>query len=170
VGGTSIEIEDRLENLGFTRAPFQLLYHVNLGWPLLDEGARIFGPGRAGEQPEPRDADAASGLSEWDRAGPPTQAFRERVFYHRPVPDAEGFAEARLESPTGGLVFKVRFRPEELPEMVQWTMTGEGHYVLGLEPAVCRVGGFAVESAAGRVPVLEPGATRAFHLSLVVAQ
>ena len=56
----------------------------------------------------------------------------------------------------GGLAFSVRFRPEELPEFVQWTMTGEGAYVLGLEPATCRVGGYEVEEAAGRVIRLEP--------------
>jgi hypothetical protein len=32
--------------------------------------------------------------------------------------------------------------PEELPHFVQWTMTGEGTYAVGLEPATCRVGGY----------------------------
>ena len=30
-----------------------LLYHINLGWPLLDEPARLVGPGQPGAPPEP---------------------------------------------------------------------------------------------------------------------
>jgi Domain of unknown function (DUF4432) len=62
----------------------------------------------------------------------------------------------------------VRFRPEQLPEFVQWTMTGEGTYVLGLEPATCRVGGAAAEEAAGRVIHLRPGESRRFDVEIRV--
>jgi Domain of unknown function (DUF4432) len=101
----------------------------------------------------------------------PTPGFHERVFYHRPVAGADGWTEARLENPAlaGGLAFSVRFRPEELPEFVQWTMTGEGAYVLGLEPATCRVGGYEVEEAAGRVIRLEPGEVRRYQLEIEVS-
>jgi hypothetical protein len=60
---------------------------------------------------------------------------------HRPRADTQGWAEARLENPSleGGIALSVRFRPEELPQFVQCTMTGEGTYVVGLEPATCRV-------------------------------
>ena len=117
-----------------------LLYHINLGWPLLDETSRLVGPGGP---PEPRDEEARGGLQAWDRFAGPTPSFLERVFYHRPEANADGWAEARLENPAlaGGLAFSVRFRPEELPQFVQWTMTSEGIYVVGLEPATCRVGG-----------------------------
>ena len=49
---------------------------------------------------------------------------------------------------------------------MQWTMTGEGTYVLGLEPATCRVEGSAAEEAAGRVIRLEPGETRLHRLEI----
>ena len=94
---------------------------MNLGWPLLDEIARLIGPGGPGEAPEPRGEDAREGLDGWDRFAAPQTGFRERVFYHWPRADAGGWAEARLENPAlyGGLALSVRFRPEQLPELVQ---------------------------------------------------
>jgi hypothetical protein len=156
VGEPRIRIEDTVENEGFDPAPLMLLYHINLGWPLLDETSRLVGPGAP---PEPRDEEAQAGLETWDRFPGPTPGFKERVFLHSPKAGAGGWAEARLENPAleGGLALSIRFRPEELPEFVQWTMTGEGTYVLGLEPATCRVGGYQVEEQAGRVIWLGPG-------------
>ena len=168
LGEASVQIEDVVENEGHDPTPLMLLYHLNLGWPLLDEAARLIGPGRRDEAPEPRDEEAGSGLDGWNRFAAPQPGFRERVFYHSPHADAGGWAEARLENPApeGGLALSVRFRPEELPEFVQWTMTGEGTYVVGLEPATCRVGGAAAEEAAGRVIRLNPGESRRFGLEI----
>ena len=170
VGESRVWIEDEVENEGFEPEPLMILYHVNLGWPLLDESARLTGPGRTGEAPEPRDEVAQVGLESWDRFASPTPGFRERVFYHRPSAGVDGLAAARVENPALGIAFSVRFYPEELPEFVQWTMTGEGTYVLGLEPATCRVGGPAAEEAAGRVVRLEPGEIRLHRLEIEVSQ
>ena len=146
-----------------------VLYHINLGWPLLDETALLLGPGNPEEPPEPRDDEAKTGLDTWDQFSAPTPNFKERVFDHRPVAGTDARAEARLENPHLGLTFSVRFRPEELPEFVQWTMTGEGTYVLGLEPATCRVEGPSAEEAAGRLIHLEPGETRSHQLEIEVS-
>ena len=170
VGESRIWIEDEIENEGFEPEPLMVLYHINLGWPLLDETSRLVGPGRAGEPPEPRDEEAQGGLEAWDRFAAPTPGFKERVFYHSPAAGLDGLAEARVENPALGLSFSVRFHPEELPEFVQWTMTGEGTYVLGLEPATCRVEGPAAEEAAGRVIRLEPGEIRLHRLEIEVSR
>jgi hypothetical protein len=74
-----------------------------------------------------------------------------------------------VENPSLWLAFSVRFRPDELPEFVQWTMTGEGTYVLGLEPATCRVEGQTAEEDAGRLVYLEPGETRTHQLEFEIS-
>jgi hypothetical protein len=169
LGESRLRIEDEVENEGFEPERLMILYHINLGWPLLDETSRLFGPGGPGVPPEPRDEEARTGLDLWDEFATPTPGFRERVFYHRPAAGTGGLAEARLENPALGLAFCVRFHPEELPEFVQWTMTDEGTYVLGLEPATCRVEGPAAEEAAGRVIRLEPGEKRLHRLEMEVS-
>ena len=171
IGEPRVRIEDTVRNEGYRPEPLMLLYHINLGWPLLDETAHLVGPGHAGEPPEPRDTEAHVGLKDWDSFASPTPGFHERVFYHRPRADTEGWAEARLENPSleGGLALSVRFRPEQLPQFVQWTMTGEGTYVVGLEPATCRVGGYQREEAEGRVIHLAPGESRRFRLQIEIS-
>ena len=52
VGESRVRIEDEVENEGFEPEPIMVLYHINLGWPLLDEGSHLTGPG---EPPEPRE-------------------------------------------------------------------------------------------------------------------
>jgi Domain of unknown function (DUF4432) len=170
VGESRLTIEDEIENQGFDPEPLMVLYHINLGWPLLDESSRLTSPGNPEEPPDPRDEEAKTGLDTWNQFAAPTPNFRERVFYHRPAAGIDGLAEARLENPDLGLAFSVRFNPEELPEFVQWTMTGEGTYVLGLEPATCRVEGPTAEEAAGRVICLEPGETRSHQLEIDVVR
>jgi hypothetical protein len=49
-------------------------------------------------------------------------------------------------------------------------MTGEGTYVLGIEPATCRVGGRKAEVDAGRVIHLEPGESRLYRLEIVASE
>lgn len=171
VGESALCIEDTVENQGWSPAPLMLLYHVNLGWPLLAESSRLVGPGAPGEPPEPHEGAPAGSPEAWDRFATPRQDFKERSYYHCPQAGADGWAEARLENPrlAGGLAVRVRFRPEELPEFVQWTMTGEGTYVLGLEPATCRLRGYPAEREAGRVIELRAGETRRFRLEIGVA-
>jgi hypothetical protein len=99
VGESVLRIEDTVENQGWSSAPLMLLYHINLGWPVLAETSRLVGPGAPGEPPEPHDAGAMEGIEAWDRFAAPTPDFTERSYYHRPRADADGWAEARLENP-----------------------------------------------------------------------
>ena len=40
LGGKSLKITDVAENFGYATSPFVILYHVNAGFPLLDESPR----------------------------------------------------------------------------------------------------------------------------------
>lgn len=165
LGGSTIEIEDRIVNEGPERSPFMLLYHVNAGWPLLDEAARLLVHAR---QTLPRDRDAAAGLGEVTRFSPPIRAFREQVFYHDLVPDAAGTVTVLLANTPLGLGLALRYRKTDLPEFVEWKMMSEGMYALGLEPANCRVGGRKQERAEGRLRFLGAGEECRIGLALEV--
>ena len=58
--GTEIRLSDTVTNAGFDRTPHMFLYHVNVGWPLLYEGAV-----RRGRRLDPwrSDSVAAQGFS-----------------------------------------------------------------------------------------------------------
>ncbi|MDH7486053.1 MAG: aldose 1-epimerase family protein [Anaerolineae bacterium] len=166
LGQTRLAIEDRVENLGATPSPLMILYHINLGFPLLDETCELLAEPHA---VRPRDSVAAPGLETWMRFQPPTPGYREQVFYHDLPADAEGWASITLRNPTRRLSLTVRYQKAMLPNLVQWKMMGEGAYVLGLEPANCRVEGRSKERARGTLQFLAPGEQRDFRVEIAVS-
>jgi hypothetical protein len=74
----------------------------------------------------------------------------------------------QLANPELGLTYQLRFRHRELPEMVQWKQMGQGTYVLGLEPANCRVEGRSAARARGTLVELAPGEARDYFLEMTI--
>jgi hypothetical protein len=158
-GSGTVELEDRTSNLGSEVEAAPLLYHVNLGPPLLDEGAELsLGDDRG--RVLPRDDAAAAGLARWAMPGKAERSAAELVFEHEVAPDPAGWCAARLRNPAVGLEFEMAWERAGLPRFHQWLHPAAGIYVLGLEPANCSVLGRAADRAAGRLPLLEPGETR----------
>ena len=154
LGQPALTIQDRVENHGYQPAPHMLLYHFNLGFPLLSPQSRLEVESLA---VEPRDPTASRGLGEHLAFEPPTPGYAEQVFYHQVAADAHGFAQARLVNPELGLGIQLRYRQRELPELIQWKQVGQGAYVLGLEPANCRPEGRSAARQRGKLVELAPG-------------
>ena len=74
-------------------APRRLLYHVNFGAPLLDEGARFVAPAAT---VVPRDPRAAEGIATWDQYGAPETGYAEQVYFLKLHADAAGNTQAML--------------------------------------------------------------------------
>ena len=152
LGSSSVMIEDTMENEGFSEEPFLLLYHVNAGFPVLDEGAEVYIDSRV----TPLGEFAAAGLDAWTRAIAPTHNLAEQCYVHDVAADADGMAQAEIWNGRIGLGFRVRYRKAELPYLWQWKMMGERDYVMGLEPVNCGPGGRAAARAAKQVGILPP--------------
>ena len=75
--------------------------------------------------------------------------------------DTDGFVYAALinkNMPDGGQFgFYVKYNKSELPEFTQWKMNGTREYVVGMEPANCRVEGRDKERERGHAAVPEAG-------------
>lgn len=170
VGSAVMEIHDEVENLGFEPTPMMLLYHFNLGYPVLDEGARFFAPPRL---TVPFDESSKSGISLHETVTSPYHDAAVEVFEHQlsaPVPELAvtgvingGFA------PSDGIGASITFRPSQLSNLWQWRMMGEGRYVMGIEPANCGLAGRAAERASGTLDILNPGEKRSFDLRFAAA-
>ena len=165
LGKSIITVRDKVVNEGFRQAPLMMLYHINLGWPLLDDGAGVHLNARS---MKPRDAEAEKGALSATRMPSPMAGYKEQVFYHDLIAEDNGFASAVLENRKLGLGLFVRYRQEELPKFIQWKMAAEGEYVLGFEPANCLVEGRAKERERGTLQFLEPGETREFLVHIGV--
>lgn len=161
-GDDTVRLHDVIRNEGFRPELLMVMYHVNLGWPLVDEGTEVSVPaGRTwglldGAEQEPPGAVAAVG----DPAG-------DLVVAHEVDPGAGGWAEAAVTGAEAQVA--VRWRPEQLPCLTQWRSALPGAYVVGVEPGTCVPRGRAAERAAGRGVLLEPGQTWEVDLELAVS-
>jgi len=162
-GRGRLELTDDTVNLGAAPEPAPILYHVNLGVPLFDQGARLEVDSL---EVLPRDADAERGLASWMEPGAPEDGASEMVFEHRVRPDESGWGRAALANGSAGLRLVIRWRQAELPRFHQWLHRGRGMYVVGLEPANCSVLGRAADRAKGDLPVLEPGERRTTEIRI----
>ncbi|MFB2585789.1 aldose 1-epimerase family protein [Herbiconiux liukaitaii] len=161
VGSSSFTIDDTVTNEAETVSPHMVLYHVNLGWPLLDTGAVIDIPAAS---VEPRDPDAAGGFDDRAAIGEPTIGFREQVYVHRAGDDRV----AHVTNESRGLRFTLR-HSETLPAIFQWKLTATKHFVLGLEPAnTPEINGRAAAREHGILPQLEPGESRSYSIEIEV--
>ncbi len=168
LGGTGLRILNTVRNEGYRPEGHMILFHMNPGFPLLDDGARLM------VDPldvHPRDAEAQKGLAVYDRFTGPQSGFAEQVFILDLRPDDAGYTTATLvnERLAGGLALRLRFPKAHLPYLAEWRMLGQGAYVLGLEPANCpTIEGRAEAVKRGTLPVLQPGEERHYDIDVDV--
>jgi len=160
-----ILIHNTVENLSFRREALMLLFHFNIGYPLLSEHTRLVFP--EGEV-TPRDSDAEAGVAEWSCCQPPTAGYREQVFYHDLQPDISGMITVAVHNDESGFALYISFSKKQFPYFAQWKQMGEGEYVMGLEPCNCYVDGRYAPRNEGVIDYLEPGETRQFDVELEV--
>ena len=163
LGKSTFTLSDTVRNEGDQRTPLMILYHVNIGWPLLSEHSRLLLNARS---TTPRDERAEVGLHDATTFSRPVAGFAEQVFYHDLVPDGRGNVTAAIVNRDLGLGVYVQYKQQELPRFTEWKMMGDGTYVVGLEPANCGVGGRAAERAEETLQHLEPDEERHFSLRL----
>ncbi|GIH22770.1 DUF4432 domain-containing protein [Acrocarpospora phusangensis] len=165
--GTEIRLTDTVRNAGFDRTPHMYLYHINIGWPLLDEGARFVAPIR--ETLWASDSDTEQGASNLVFDGP-RPGFVEQVYEHDLLPDEHGRVRAGLVNDRLGLTFEVEYNSAEFPAFFQWMHLREGAYAVGFEPSTNAVAGEPAAREAGTLTFLEPGEERAYHTALRILE
>jgi len=153
-----ITVEDTVTNIGHKSSPFMVLYHINLGYPLLDAYSKIIEPKA---KVTARDKEADKGIDNYFEFSEPIADFGEQVFFHDITPDKDGLCNIALINEKfdmgKGLGLYLRFKKEELPNLIQWKQTGQGEYVCGLEPTNSFPRGRDIESKEGNVRFLRPG-------------
>lgn len=128
------------------------LYHVNLGRPLWDAGARL-----ESDAAEVVPRDAAAAPHDWRGAPPEPVEEPERVW------ERVGATHARVTNEGLGVSVTIT---SDLPRQWQWVHPAPGMCALGVEPANCSVLGRAHDRAEGRLPTLEPGEERTTSVTI----
>ena len=165
IGEPTIGIHDRVLNASDTPATMQLLYHINVGQPLLGAGSKL----RLGaKRVVARNDHAAKDIESWPNYLGPTPGYSEQVYFSASAGGSDGWATALLTSPDDQRGFAVHYRTETLPYFTQWknTVGSKDGYVTGLEPGTGFPNPRSFEERQGRLVRLDSGEARDFNLRL----
>ncbi len=159
IGKKYVRVHDTVENFGFRSSPFTILYHINAGFPLLDESSELV---LTSLKTEPYDEVSKSGLNGFKNFSSPIPDYKEQNFLHTMAGDENGYALAAIINRLliDGLGLSIRFHTKNLPYLSEWKMIGEGDYVLGIEPCNTKIENRALLKEHGRLPLLESGEKR----------
>ena len=156
-------ISDTVENRGHADTPIMLLYHMNMGYPLLSENAVV---DISSDRVEPCTDHAAKDLDTWSKMLPPTCGFEEQCYSH--TFEKEG--RASIYNPDINKGLTISFDKDVLDHFTQWKMMGYRDYVLGLEPGNCHPDGRDVMRKEGKLKFLQPGETITYEVTVSLYQ
>ena len=166
-GQKHLRIHDVVTNEGYEPWPLQMLYHVNVGFPVLDRTGYF---AAASKSITPRDDIAADTKENYRLMEGPSPGAVERCYYHEIAPAKDGYCSAAMINPDldDGIGVYVKYRADALPWMTQWKMTGEGTYVMGLEPCNSFGLGFERQKQLGILRMVQPGEHIDFYVEIGV--
>jgi len=131
LGKNELYINDTIKNIGCEESPLAMLYHCNLGYPLLSEDTEINIPS---VEVIPTGEHAASGLDMHQTMEKPQAGYQEMCYYHT----LKGTAEITAHNKKLGKKLTMSYDTAELPYFCEWKVMGESEYVLGIEPGISR--------------------------------
>ncbi|BDU40062.1 DUF4432 family protein [Vibrio nigripulchritudo] len=158
IGRNKITLSDKVINVGRHASSHMMLYHFNLGLPLIAPGSHIDIPNRqliwqsfehnplaAYSPPEPNSLDK---LSIFKNMG------------HK--------AKAAVISPELGLFLSIDYDSVELPYCQVLRMDAPGHYGVGIEPCTTGYRNRKEAFDKGEMAILERGESRTYSISLTL--
>ncbi|MBO5452468.1 MAG: DUF4432 family protein [Clostridia bacterium] len=164
IGESVIMIDDEIKNEGSRAVPLNVLYHINFGYPFLDENTHIEIPSKTvigyDEYTNER-------MNEAKTIRKPYKGAEEKNYLH--TFDGE-MVTAKVHNPEfcGGLSVYIRFNSENLPYMTQWVLEDYKDYVLAIEPANVPCESRNILRENGIFPMLEPGEIKKIHVEIEV--
>jgi hypothetical protein len=160
VGESRFVLRDRVTNAGHTRASHMFLYHCNVGFPVVDEGAELLVPSRA------TTTDYGVPVAGYQTMSAPVPGATEACFEHELIAEPAGTVPVALVNRDQALGVYQVFRIAQLPHHTVWRMMGEGTYALAMEPSTNRDAGRQDARERGELQWLEPGEERRYVLEI----
>jgi len=153
IDGKTINVKDRVENRGFEKQEFMLLYHINWGYPLVDVGTRVFIPSK---KVRPMNATSEENAGEWMHVSDSINGCAENVFVHELRHDRQNQAYAGLYNDKLKLGVGYSFDVGALNYIVEWKSMMAGDYVYGIFPSNCHGAGRRFERDNGTLREIGP--------------
>ncbi|MCA6380967.1 MAG: aldose 1-epimerase family protein [Cytophagales bacterium] len=171
LGDPKVSIHDEVINRGNTAIPYMVLYHINFGWPLVDEGTKILWEGAwTSREGELRSKVFKQG-NDFRLCPAPIQDHNgdgEEAAFISPVADKEGNCVCGLYNSKIQLALGLRFNKDQLPWLINWQHWGINEYVTALEPATNPPIGQSMARKQNQLIFIAPGEKRQVNLQLEV--
>ncbi len=164
-GESGFRIRDEIENVSASPAEVQMLYHVNIGVPLLDAGSQLVAPART---VVPRNDHAATDVASYGNYRGEEAGYEEQVYFYEMNADGDGQTRVLLKNAHGTRGVSLVYDARRLPCFSQWkntTAVVDG-YVTGIEPATNFPNPRSFEGRQGRVISLDGGGRTSLGLDV----
>ena len=158
-----IYLQDTIKNIGVSEAPIQIIYHCNMGYPLLSENAKVTIPA---EEVVPRDAHSADGFENYLVMEKPQRGYVEKCYFH--TMHGETTVSIYNDDIQKGLA--ITYDAEKLKYFTEWKMMGEKEYALGLEPGNCLPTGRKAMREAGMLEFLAPEEEKIYQMKFKILE
>ncbi|BCL79014.1 DUF4432 domain-containing protein [Ktedonobacteria bacterium brp13] len=164
MGTNRIGIVDEITNESFSPVDHMILYHFNLGFPLISKTCRIHIP----EAQTRRWIQGDGPVEGWDHFKEPSSTA-PTVLLHEGIQGENGWVQVSVENEVllnnKEQTLRVNFcyPREACPFLSQWQNSTKGEYVLALEPGNTSTEGRAVHRERGTLPRLQPQETRRYE-------
>ncbi len=132
LGEKKIVIKDEIENESVYTAPFMMMYHVNVGFPVLSKDAKVY---VASKNARPMTPATEELKDEWPNVTEPVDNQIENVYSHDLYHDEEGFCHSAVFNHENKMGVWVKSRYNVMPKLVEWRSMGSADYCVGIMPA-----------------------------------
>lgn len=156
-----VVLSDVVENQGYSATPVPLLYHLNLGAPLVHPGSRVLTAASRVVAREP-----VAHVPDASLVPEPLDAPTEAVFEHVGPQVVDGVGRAVVTSPAWGTAAVVTWSADTLPRLYQWVWPARRGWALALEPSNAALFGPDRDDPVRAAPLLAPGAVLRTHLTV----
>ena len=160
LGGVSLRITDTVTNIGPTPCPHMMLYHCNIGFPVVDAGSELVYPSGPGTC-----VSAASSPDYLELTGPSAD-FVEECYEHDMRTGPDGLVGAAVVNRAIGLGVFQRYERSALPRHITWRQLGTVAYVVAMEPSTNRDAGRFDARQRGELAHLAAGEARRYRLEI----
>ena len=126
-------IKDSIKNIDSKTRPCMILYHMNMGYPLLSENALVVIPNNSVTG---RNKHAKVDVENCLKMEKPQAGYEERCYYYD-VKAKDNVAKVGIYNPDIKKGLVIQYTKNTLDFFTEWKMMGTTEYVLGLEPSNC---------------------------------
>jgi len=158
LGSKEFIIEDEVENQGFESRQVMLMYHMNMGYPLLDSSTKLYLPASGTEA---RSTAESGGIDDYGSFGDPVDGKEEQALYHYLKGDSGGNTGICIYNHGNSIGVSFKYNLKELPCLTQWKSMKTGDYV---EPCNCHPDGRKSSREKGESDMIQAGESRKYSI------